>query len=108
MVTFATPAYCKTATCGPQVGVVSSIKDKYQGEANFIHVEVYDNPNQMFGDLSKAQISPLLKEWGVVSEPFTFVLDKNGRITSKFEGFVTKQELEAALLKTLSTERKSS
>ena len=108
VVTFATPAYCKTATCGPQVEVVSSIKNEYQGEANFIHIEVYDNPNQMFGDLSKAQISPLLKEWGLVSEPFTFVLDKNGRITSKFEGFVTKQELEAALLKTLATGSKSS
>ncbi len=104
VVTFATPAYCQTATCGPQVGVVSSIKDRHQGEAGFIHIEVYDNPNEMFGDLSKGRLSPLLEEWGLQSEPFTFVLDRSGRIASKFEGFVTELELEAALLKAMDSD----
>jgi hypothetical protein len=101
IVTFAAPAFCQTATCGPQVEVVSSIKDRYRGRANFIHVEVYDNPREMEGDLTKGRLSPLLEEWGLVTEPFTFVLDRNGLVAFKFEGFATQEELEAALAATL-------
>ena len=101
VVTFATPAFCSTATCGPQVEVVSAIKDRYAGRASFIHVEVYDNPVEMRGDFGKGRISPVLEEWGLISEPYTFILDGEGVIRSKFEGFVTEQELEAALKEVL-------
>ncbi len=97
VVTFATPAFCRTSTCGPQVEVVSALEDKRSDEASFIHVEVYDNPLEMGGDLSKGRISPILEEWGLISEPYTFILDGEGVIRSKFEGFVTERELEAAL-----------
>ena len=97
VVTFGTPAYCETATCGPQLDVVSSLKDKYRQRANFIHVEVYDNPNEIEGDLSRAKPSPLLEEWGLVSEPFTFVLDGEGVVAFKYEGFATMEELETGL-----------
>ena len=101
VVTFATPAFCSTATCGPQVEVVSALKERHAGEASFIHVEVYDNPVEMREDFSKGRISPVLEEWGLISEPYTFILDGEGVIRSKFEGFVTEEELEAALKKVL-------
>ena len=101
VVTFATPAFCSTATCGPQVEVVSAIKDRYAERASFIHVEVYDNPVEMRKDFSKGRLSPILEEWGLISEPYTFILDGEGVIRSKFEGFVTEQELEAALKEVL-------
>ena len=101
VVTFATPAFCSTATCGPQVEVVSALKDRYGGEASFIHVEVYDNPVEMREDFSKGRVSPVLEEWGLISEPYTFILDGEGVIRSKFEGFVTEEELEAALKEVL-------
>ena len=101
VVTFATPAFCRTATCGPQVEVVTSLKDRYKSEAGFIHVEVYDNPNEMRGDFAKRRISPLMQEWGLQTEPSTFVLDRAGLVHSKFEGFVTERELEAALIQAL-------
>ena len=101
VVTFATPAFCSTATCGPQVEVVSAIKDRYAERASFIHVEVYDNPVEMREDFSKGRLSPVLEEWGLISEPYTFILDGEGVIRSKFEGFVTEQELEAALKEVL-------
>ena len=101
VVTFATPAFCRTATCGPQVEVVVSLKDRHRSEADFIHVEVYENPREMHGDLSKGRISPIMEEWGLQTEPFTFVLGPDGLVHSKFEGFVTEQELEAALTKAL-------
>ena len=97
VITFATPAFCQTATCGPQVQVISAIKDRHEGQASFIHVEVYENPDEMRGDLSKGRLSPLMAEWGLQTEPFTFVLDSDGLVSTKFEGFVTVEELEAAL-----------
>ena len=101
MVTFATPAYCQTATCGPQMEVVTSLKERYKGRANFIHVEIYDNVDEIEGDLSNARLSPVVQEWGLVTEPFTFLLDGNGLVSSKFEGFAPESELEAALVTTL-------
>jgi hypothetical protein len=97
VVTFATPAFCQTATCGPQVEVLSSLRLGH-AESAFIHVEVYDNPDEIEGDLSRAIISPLMEEWGLLTEPFTFIIDVAGQIAAKFEGFVTEDELEAALL----------
>ena len=34
-----------------------------------------------------------------MTEPFTFVIDDEGQIAAKFEGFVTEEELESALLR---------
>ena len=44
VVTFATPAFCKTATCGPQVEALKDLRARYSEQVNFIHVEVFDNP----------------------------------------------------------------
>ena len=101
VVTFATPAYCQTATCGPQVAVVTAIKDQHRDSGNFIHIEVYDNPNEIQGDLSRAKVSPILEEWGLQTEPFTFVLDSQGLVAAKFEGFVSQAELSEAFAETL-------
>ena len=97
LVVFSTPAYCQTATCGPQLGVVKELKAEYGDRMNFIHIEVYDNPHEIEGDLSKAVISPTAEEWGLPSEPWTFVVDGDGVIRAKFEAFTTRDELEAAL-----------
>ena len=97
LVVFSTPAYCQTATCGPQLGVVKELKAEYGDRMNFIHIEVYDNPHEIEGDLSKAVISPTAEEWGLPSEPWTFIVDAEGIIRAKFEAFTTRDELEAAL-----------
>ena len=96
VVAFATPAYCRTATCGPQVEVITALKDRFADRANFIHIEVYENPHQLT-DLSRARLVPQMAEWGLLTEPFTFVLDGDGRVAAKFEGFVNEDELGAAL-----------
>ena len=58
---------------------------------------MYDNPHEIEGDLSRAVISPMLTEWGLPSEPWTFVMDGGGIVRAKFESFTTREELEAAL-----------
>ena len=97
LVVFSTPAYCQTATCGPQLGVIKEMKAEYADRMNFIHVEVYDNPHEIEGDLSRAVISPTVEEWGLPSEPWTFVVDGEGIIRAKFEAFTTREELEEAV-----------
>ena len=97
MVTFATPAYCQTATCGPQVDVMKDLKSGYSSDMNFLHIEVYDNPNEIQGDLTRGRISPTLAEWGLITEPWTFVMDAEGLVQAKFEGFVGPEDLETAI-----------
>ena len=96
VVSFATPAFCRTATCGPQVEVLSALKGRHGGRANFIHIEVYDDPDGLT-NLSRARLVPQMEEWGLLAEPFTFVLDRDGRVAVRFEGFVNEDELGAAL-----------
>ena len=107
VVVFASPAFCTSATCGPQVDTVSELRAKYDGQANFIHVEIYDNPDEIQGDLNRARIAPTVDEWGLsrlphwFNESWTFVLDSHGRVHNRFEGFATFAELEESLLATL-------
>ncbi len=102
LVTFATPAYCRTATCGPQMNIVKELKDKYADRMNFIHVEVYDNPAEIREQgISAARTVPALAEWGLPSEPWTFVVDGDGIVHAKYEGFVDSDELEIAISEVL-------
>ena len=98
---FATPAFCETATCGPQVEVLEGIKDRYKDRANFIHIEMFDNPHEIQGDPDRARTAAAVAEWGLRSEPWTFIVDHRGRIAAKFEGFTTTEEIEEGLEKVL-------
>ena len=107
VVVFASPAFCTTATCGPQVDAVSELRESYAGQAHFIHVEIYDNPDEIQGDLDRARIAPTVDEWGLTgiehwfNESWSFVLDADGRVQDRFEGFATVAELEEALQEAL-------
>ena len=100
---FATPALCTSPTCGPQVDTVSELRERHPAEANFIHVEIYDNPDEIQGDLDRAVFSPVVETWGFPSVPgwfnesWTYILAPDGRIAHRFEGFASLEELEAAL-----------
>ena len=107
VVVFASPAFCTSPTCGPQTDTVTELKEIYLGEANFIHVEIYDNPAEIQGNLDRAEIFSVVDDWGLTSiedyfnESWVFILDADGLIEDRFEGFATLDELEAALLKVL-------
>ena len=66
-------------------------------------MELYDNPSEIQGDLSKARFHDLVGIWGLSSIPgwfnesWTFVLGVDGRIAQRFEGFATLEELDAVL-----------
>ena len=92
VVTFATPKYCQSRTCGPVVGVVDLVRRHLEGSSvRFIHVEIYKNndPSQGFNQW--------VQEWNLPTEPYTFLVDASGVVQAKFEGLVTVDELERAV-----------
>ena len=103
VVVFATPAFCTSPTCGPQVDTVSELRAEHPDAANYIHVELYDNPDEIQGDLDQARLVAAADEWGFTqipgwtNESWVFVLDGDGIVRQRFEGFATLTELEAAL-----------
>ena len=101
VVVMASPAFCTNAVCGPQVEVLQRLKDRHRGEANFIHVDFYDNPEEIQGDLDRARLSPVVEEWQLPSGEWSFVIDRNGIVSDRFEAFATLTELEEALRKVL-------
>ncbi len=103
VVTFATPAFCHTHTCGPQLEVFKELRHDYTGLAHFMHVEIWDNPREMLetGDRGTGIVSPAVAQWNLSTEPWTFLIDPDGLIAARFEGYATSEELadsiEAAL-----------
>jgi hypothetical protein len=92
VVTFATPKYCESRTCGPVVDVVEDVARRSQGSGvRFIHVEVYEGNDPARG------YNRWLQEWGLETEPWTFVVGADGRVKDRFEGPVSVRELEAAV-----------
>jgi hypothetical protein len=91
VVTFATPEFCSSRACGPVVDVVEEVAERFEeSEIRFIHVEVFAGNDPANG------YNRWMQEWGLVTEPWTFVVDSNGRISERFEGLVSVHELERA------------
>ncbi|MCY4529095.1 MAG: hypothetical protein OXD46_08740 [Chloroflexi bacterium] len=47
--------------------------------------------------MASAPLAQAMIDWGLPTEPWTFVMDSEGKVAAKFEAFATKDELEAAL-----------
>ena len=92
VVTFATPKFCSSRTCGPVVDVVEEAQHRLKGEnVRFIHVEVYEDNDPANG------FNRWLKEWNLPTEPWTFLVGSDGKIVERFEGTVSVNELENAV-----------
>ncbi len=103
VVSFSTPRYCSTGTCGPQVKQLADLLSQYSDTVNIIHVEVYRNPHQ-FEDgqrPNKDDAVDAVREWGLPTEPWTFVVDSDGIIRAKFEAYTPASVIEDALREVL-------
>lgn len=98
LITFATPAFCSSAICGPQLDVVKGLYNAYEGRINAIHIEVFENPLEVRGNSRRGRINPVMREWALPTEPWTFIIDSEGKISAKFEAFTSYEELEEALI----------
>ena len=101
-VVFATPAFCTSATCGPTLDLVKSAAADYKSRMAFIHVEPYQLEFVDGGlrPVLSAQNLPIsvaaTDQWGLPTEPYIFVVDSSGRVSAKFEGIASADELRAA------------
>lgn len=101
VVVFASPAFCTNALCGPQVEVVAELAAVYGDRADFTHVDLYENPHEIKGDLDRAVRTPILEQWGLETDEWTFIVGADGLVAARFEAFVTRDELERALVAVL-------
>ena len=77
---FSTPQLCQSRVCGPVTDIALQMKEKYGTKMDFIHQEVYVDNNPSKGLRRRCSSS------GCSTEPWLFVVDKNGRITTRLEG----------------------
>jgi hypothetical protein len=103
LVAFATPKFCQSAQCGPTLDRLKPFVAKYPSVA-FIHVEPYQL------ELKDGQLQPVLtgnppnltpadvtNRWGLLSEPWIFVVDRDGIVRGSFALIFSDAELSAAL-----------
>jgi hypothetical protein len=100
LLAFITPAFCKSAQCGPTIDVV-----KQAVEAAPIRVVAVEPYQLVYGD---GRLQPVLRDgnfvpveaataYGIPTEPWLFVVGADGTIASSFEAVVGDQELVDAI-----------
>ncbi|MFN0154324.1 MAG: TlpA family protein disulfide reductase [Gaiella sp.] len=100
VVSFATPAFCKSRTCGPVVDVLSAVRQRFAGRpVSFIHVEIYEGNDPANG------VNAFVDAWNLPTEPFTFVVDAGGVVRTKLEGAFSAGELTRAVRAVLARSR---
>ena len=95
VVVFATPMFCVTRMCGPVTDIAAALHERYSKQVNFIHIEPWDLKIAR----SEGRLVPIdvALEWNLPTEPWVFVVDKEGKVASRFEGLVSSEELENAI-----------
>jgi len=88
---FATPALCQSRVCGPVVDVAQQVADAHEGEAEFIHMEVYDENDPNKG------VRPQMRAYHLPTEPWAFLIGRDGIVRERIEGAFGVSELEDAL-----------
>ncbi len=94
LVVFATPVYCVSRFCGPITDMIQDLAHRYRDRANFIHVEIWRNFEQQAVNKGAA-------DWLLVnndlSEPWVYLIDADGKITTRWDNVATAEEIEPYL-----------
>jgi hypothetical protein len=90
---FATPALCQSRVCGPVVDIAEQVKAEHDGDADFIHMEIYRDNSIDRG------FRPQVAAYRLPTEPWLFAIDKQGKVAARIEGAFSPPELEDALAK---------
>lgn len=96
VVAFATPAFCQSRTCGPTVDVVDAVRKRFESRGiRFIHIEIYQD------NLPGNGVNRWVKEWKLPTEPWVYVVDRDGVVRDRFEGAISVVELERSIRRNL-------
>ena len=99
---FATPKFCTSAQCGPTLDRIKPVAAAHP-EVAFINVEPYlleevDGQLQpVLDEANQLQAAPATQEWGLLTEPWIFVVDDDGVVRGSYELIAGEAELERAL-----------
>ncbi len=96
VLTFATPQLCQSRVCGPVVDEAAQLSSQLGDRAAFIHMEIYRNNKLEDG------FRPQVAAFGLRSEPWTFVIDRRGRVAARLEGAASLAEMRQAIERGLS------
>jgi hypothetical protein len=77
---FATPKFCQSRVCGPVVDVAQQAQHEFEGKANFIHMEIYNDNDPSEG------VRPQVREFHLPSEPWLFAINREGVVSAAIEG----------------------
>lgn len=88
---FATPALCKSRTCGPVVDIAEQVRGQSGKGVEFIQQEIYqdNDPGRPY--------RPQVLAWRLETEPWAFVIDRRGKVAARFEGVFSARELARAV-----------
>jgi hypothetical protein len=88
---FATPQFCQSRVCGPVVDVAEQVKEEYGEEAEFVHMEIFNENDPGKG------VRPQVRAFHLPSEPWLFVIDRQGTIRTAIEGAFGVERLSEAV-----------
>ena len=88
---FATPALCVSRVCGPVVDVAEQVKRDRPDDAAYIHMEIWNDNDPNEG--AREQVLA----YNLRTEPWLFVIDSDGEVSTRIEGAYSIDELDQAL-----------
>ena len=99
---FATPKFCASKTCGPTLDKVKTVAAAHP-DVTFINVDPYqlsvvDGQLQpVLSDANELQTVPAADAYGLLTEPFVFVVGGDGIVKASFELVFAPSEIDEAL-----------
>ena len=96
---FATPLLCQSRVCGPVVDIAEEVMSERGKDADFIHMEIFEDNTVDKG------YRPQVRDFGLPSEPWAFTIDRNGKVAARLEGAFSARELNAAIDKAVKKPR---
>ena len=94
VVIFATPTFCVSLMCGPEVDSVADLAERYGDRAVFIHVEIWRNAAEQV--INKAAADWLLRS-GNLTEPWVYMIGSDGIITDRWGPLFDQDEIAGEL-----------
>jgi hypothetical protein len=94
LVLFATPVYCQSQFCGPTVDALEAIEEAGPKDVVYIHVEIWN-------DYQASAVNAAAAEWLLrdedLTEPWLFLIDRDGTIVDRWGPLFDPDEVMAAV-----------
>ena len=88
---FSTPQLCISRVCGPVTDIAVQVQHRFGDKVTFIHQEVYVDNTPSKG------LRPQLKAFHLRTEPWLFILNRQGKIVARLEGAFGINEVTQAV-----------